>query len=167
MATQDQPQPLPWSGGRHGTNALGQYGFHVVPAQQFIHARMARRVPIGGGALSGKDFFKVDRAGALHARRLAKAVVMTGVASEALVRLSWFPGDASARLVSIQGEEGSWIEPGPWQGLFDLSLGASGECWTNAVDLISVARCGHFTETHMPWEEIMFSNSWGTSLKCL
>jgi len=47
------------------------------------------RVPIGGGALSGKDFFKVDRAGPIHARRIAKAIVMTGAAKEALVRLAW------------------------------------------------------------------------------
>jgi len=145
----------------------GPEGDNGLSGKKLVVDAYGPSVPIGGGALSGKDFFKVDRAGALHARRLAKAVVMTGVASEALVRLSWFPGDASARLVSIQGEEGRWIEPGPWQGLFDLSLGASGECWTNAVDLISVARCGHFTETYLPWEEIMFSHSRGKLSKSL
>jgi S-adenosylmethionine synthetase len=40
------------------------------------------RVSIGGGALSGKDFYKVDRAGALLPRCLAKAVVLTGAARE-------------------------------------------------------------------------------------
>ena len=49
-------------------------------------------VPIDGGALSGKDFFKVDRAGALHARRIAKPVVPTGSASETSLCLALFKG---------------------------------------------------------------------------
>ncbi len=53
------------------------------------------RVPIGGGALSGKDFYKVDRAGAILARRLAKLVVLTGVARECTAKLAISPGRKS------------------------------------------------------------------------
>ena len=85
------------------------------------------RIPIGGGALSGKDFFKVDRAGALHARRVAKAIVITGAAREAIVRLAWFPGDREGRLLSIEYEDRKQLDPKPWQRLFNLSLEVSGE----------------------------------------
>lgn len=135
----------------------GPEGDNGLSGKKLVIDAYGPRVPIGGGALSGKDFFKVDRAGALHARRIAKAIVMTGVASEGLVRIGWFPGDASARLVSIQAEEGRSIDTGPWQGLFDLSLDASGECWTGLEDLVEVARYGHFTEFLRPWEKVLIS----------
>jgi len=135
----------------------GPEGDNGLSGKKLVVDAYGPGIPIGGGALSGKDFFKVDRAGALHARRVAKAVVMTGAASEVLVRVGWFPGDACARLVSIQTMEGRSIDLNPWQALFDLSLDLSGECWTNAVDLVSVARYGHFTEDNLPWEKVMIS----------
>ena len=116
-------------------------------------------VPIGGGALSGKDFFKVDRAGALHARRIAKTVVMTGAARHALVHLMWRPDDRQARLLSIRGEEGKRLDPAPWEELFDLSLEASGEQWAGKADLVEVARFGHFMEKSLPWEQLRFSSA--------
>jgi S-adenosylmethionine synthetase len=48
------------------------------------------RVPIGGGALSGKDLTHIDRAGAYAARRAALAVVSRG-AHECLVRVAYAP----------------------------------------------------------------------------
>ena len=116
-------------------------------------------VPIGGGALSGKDFFKVDRAGALHARRIAKAVAITGAARRAMVYLMWRPHDRRARLLSIQGDEGERLDPAPWEDLFDLSLEASGEQWTGTADLVEVARRGHFMEKSLPWEQLRFSSA--------
>ena len=136
----------------------GPEGDNGLSGKKLVVDAYGPRVPIGGGALSGKDFFKVDRAGPIHARRIAKAVVMTGAAKEALVRLAWFPGDASARLTSIEGEGGRMLDVGPWQALFDLSLDASGENWTGAADLLSIARFGHFTEGEMPWEKLRFAS---------
>jgi S-adenosylmethionine synthetase len=135
----------------------GPEGDNGLSGKKLVVDAYGPRVPIGGGALSGKDFFKVDRAGALHARRIAKTIVTTGAADEALVRVGWFPGDASARLVSIQAEEGRSIDTDPWQGLFDLSLDASGECWTGQENLIEVARHGHFTEDTRTWETVLIS----------
>jgi S-adenosylmethionine synthetase len=135
----------------------GPEGDNGLSGKKLVVDSYGPGVPIGGGALSGKDFFKVDRAGALHARRVAKAVVMTGAASAALVRVGWFPGDSSARLVSIQTMEGRSMDLDPWQALFELSIDLSGECWTNSVDLISVARYGHFTDAGLPWERVMIS----------
>ena len=137
----------------------GPEGDNGFSGKKLVVDAYGPRVPIGGGALSGKDFFKVDRAGAIHARRIAKAIVMTGAAKEALVRLAWFPGDASARLISVEAEDGRILENGPWQTLFDLSLEASGQSWTGVADLLSVARFGHFTEEGAPWEKLRFASN--------
>jgi S-adenosylmethionine synthetase len=60
------------------------------------------RVPIGGGALSGKDFYKGDRAGALLARRLAKGVVLTGAARECRATLAVFPSHTTLRVIRLK-----------------------------------------------------------------
>ena len=70
------------------------------------------RVPIGGGAWSGKDFFKADRAGGLHARRVAKTLVRLGLVKEATVTVGWFPGNRAGRLISVTAESGRWVDRG-------------------------------------------------------
>ena len=135
----------------------GPEGDNGLAGKKLVVDAYGPRVPIGGGALSGKDFFKVDRAGAIHARRIAKAMVMTGAANEALVRLAWFPGDTSARIITIEGNRGETLDIRPWQALFDLSLESSGEAWTGAADLLRVARFGNFTEENLPWEKLQFA----------
>ena len=137
----------------------GPEGDNGLSGKKLVVDAYGPRVPIGGGALSGKDFFKVDRAGALHARRVAKAVVLAGLAEEALVRIGWFPGDTSAQLISIQSEDGQPIDTRVWHDLFDLTLEASGEHWTNAVNLVEIARHGHFMEANRPWERLQFCPS--------
>lgn len=114
-------------------------------------------VPIGGGALSGKDFFKVDRAGALHARCIAKAVVMTGNLPDALVHFCWHPSNRSGEILSISSKNGESLNPRLWRELFDLRLGASGEHWVESLDLIKIARYGHFTDPSLPWESVRFT----------
>ena len=53
-------------------------------------------VPIGGGAICGKDPHKVDVAGAFRARELALKLLKGGAGRRAVtVRLGWTPGDAS------------------------------------------------------------------------
>ena len=123
------------------------------------------RVPIGGGAWSGKDFYKADRAGAIFSRRIAKAVVLAGAASECTVTLGFFPGDERARVFSIRDQDGQPLDASRWGGLFDLSLGGCGDRYTGACDLVEVARMGHFTEETRPWERLGFDNeekrAWG------
>jgi len=79
----------------------GSEGDNGLSGKKLVIDAYGPGIPIGGGALSGKDFFKVDRAGALHARRVAKAVIMTGVAKEALVRVGWFPVQRRMRTSSL------------------------------------------------------------------
>jgi S-adenosylmethionine synthetase len=114
------------------------------------------RAPIGGGALSGKDFFKADRAGAILARRLAKAVVTVGVAGECFATLAIFPGDPAFRIVSLRDGESRPLDPARWAQLIDLSLASAGERYALTRDLPALARHGHFTLAERAWEEIRF-----------
>ncbi len=52
-------------------------------------------IPIGGGAIAGKDPHKVDVCGAFRARELAVRLAREHGAAEAFVRLGWTPGDAA------------------------------------------------------------------------
>jgi S-adenosylmethionine synthetase len=71
------------NGGSDGDN--GQTG------RKLVMDYYGPRVPIGGGALAGKDPTHVDRAGARRAREMALRDVREG-ADECLVRLSYAPG---------------------------------------------------------------------------
>ena len=62
-------------------------------------------VPIGGGALAGKDPHKVDKCGALRARQLAKKLVRGGV-DEARVILGWAPGGDAPFLIEASTTQG-------------------------------------------------------------
>ncbi len=135
-------------GGTEGDNGLS--------GKKLVVDAYGPRVPIGGGALSGKDFYKVDRAGALIARRVAKAVVQTGVARECTAALSIFPGDEAFSIVSLINQSGEQMESGRWANMLDLSLAGSGDRYTGFGNLIEVARHGHFTDPALSWETLKF-----------
>ena len=132
-------------GGPNGDNGLS--------GKKLVADAYGPRVPIGGGALSGKDFFKVDRAGAIAARRLALAIVRGGGAPEATVELLWRPGDREARVAAVTGPGGEAIDPGPWLAAVDLSLRGSGNRWPALIrgQLPRLAVEGHFGGDQ-PWE---------------
>ena len=137
----------------------GPEGDNGLAGKKLVVDCYGPHVPIGGGALSGKDFFKADRAGALHARRIAKAVVLTGNYCEALVHICWHPGNQRGELLSILVDGSQKLDVNPWLAMFDPSLSASGDSWSNQVDLVEVARFGHFTNNQYPWERIEFANT--------
>jgi S-adenosylmethionine synthetase len=132
----------------------GPQGDNGLAGKKLVVDAYGPRVPIGGGALSGKDFDKADRAGALLARRLAKAVVLTGVARSCTATLAFFPGHETARVLSVRDQAGAELDVRRWSALIDLSLAGFGERYTNQVDLIEVSRRGHFTRGEYPWEWI-------------
>ena len=114
-------------------------------------------VPIGGGALCGKDVWKVDRCGPLRARQLAKRLVAPGN-HEAKVHLGWAPGEAipSLRDAFVRQDAGSpWLEvpanqlPKPdWFSIesivTDLEL--------TSVEWKLVPAQGTFCNARHPWE---------------
>jgi len=133
----------------------GPEGDNGLSGKKLVVDAYGPRVPIGGGALSGKDFFKADRAGAVLARRLAKAVVMSGGAPECAATLAIAPGDRAFRIVSLVGP-GAALEPPGWGRLTDLSLTKAGENYAGTTGLPELARYGHFISPDHPWERIEF-----------
>jgi S-adenosylmethionine synthetase len=129
----------------------GPEGDNGLSGKKLVVDAYGPRFPIGGGAWSGKDFFKVDRAGGMHARRVAKAIVRLGITPSALVTLGWFPGDRSARLISVLDDDGRPLDVGRFEGNFDLSLLRSGNEFP-IDNLLELVRWGHFSDADLPWE---------------
>jgi len=109
-------------------------------------------VPVGGGAWSGKDFFKVDRLGALAARRVALESLLASDAQTATVTLTYLPGgDRPARIdLLLDGAPSDAIViPGAFDELQSALLHRRFAA-ANA-QLTELARWGHQVPG-MPWE---------------
>ncbi len=131
----------------------GPEGDNGLSGKKLVMDAYGPRVPIGGGAWSGKDFFKADRAGGMHARRLAKLVVKLGLAAEAIVTLHFFPGDREARVLSIDTPPGQGVCAPQVSSCVELTLARSGETF-RVDELVEVARWGHFAQAACPWERL-------------
>jgi len=59
------------------------------------------RIPVGGGAFSGKDWTKVDRSGAYRARQLALHLLKTNDVKDALVQVAYAIGEPNPTQVSV------------------------------------------------------------------
>ena len=142
----------------------GPEGDNGLSGKKLVVDAYGPRVAIGGGALSGKDFFKADRAGAILARRLAKAVVLTGAARECLATLAFLPGASEAKIVSLCGDDGRQLDATRWGQLLDLSLEGTGQRYAQTASLVEIARWGHFTAPDRPWERISLDGHVGERL---
>jgi S-adenosylmethionine synthetase len=114
------------------------------------------RVPIGGGALSGKDPWRLDRAGAFRTRQIALAIVDTGFVRDALVTFVWAPRDRRPSHVEIvaDGRTLPAADVARWLRRFDPSLQATWEELRLAeVNYENCARMGHFGR-EVPWERV-------------
>ncbi|MBP6514546.1 MAG: methionine adenosyltransferase domain-containing protein [Steroidobacteraceae bacterium] len=129
----------------------GPEGDNGLAGKKLVMDAYGPRVPIGGGAWSGKDFFKADRAGGIHARRLAKLIVTLGLAESATVTLGWQPGDREPAVLRAEGV--ALGQARRCAELLDGALAASGERWSASEDLVDVARWGHFAEARA-WEAL-------------
>jgi S-adenosylmethionine synthetase len=109
-------------------------------------------VPIGGGAWSGKDFNKVDRLGAMLARRLARDwAIRTG--DDVTTRIEYLPGSSRPHRVAVAS--------GGRPRLLDPCAGIAGWATGNAevarrcievdMPLPQLARWGHFG-AGAPWD---------------
>jgi S-adenosylmethionine synthetase len=130
----------------------GPQGDNGLSGKKLVMDAYGPRVPIGGGAWSGKDFFKADRAGGMHARRVAKAVVQLGLASEAVVTLGWLPGAREARLLDIETPSRRLDSTQSLSSCMNLTLSRSGEHF-RVESLIQLARWGHFGFSDYPWQK--------------
>lgn len=68
-------------------------------------------VPLGGGAMCGKDPHKVDRVGALRARQIAVRLIQDATIRDATVWLSWLPGLETPDSLTARVDGEWWDEP--------------------------------------------------------
>jgi S-adenosylmethionine synthetase len=75
----------------------GPEGDNGLSGKKLVAQAYGTAVPIGGGAVFGKDPRKVDPRGQAMARQVALDLVLGGQAREATVWLAWRPGDTEPR----------------------------------------------------------------------
>jgi S-adenosylmethionine synthetase len=133
----------------------GPEGDNGLSGKKLVIDHYGPTIPIGGGALSGKDPHKVDKCGALRARQLAKRLVRGGV-DEAKVTLGWAPGGDTPFLVEAVTTKGGVriqvpveeLPPKEWFAINRIveELELTGRDWQ--ADLLK----GYFTERTHAWE---------------
>ena len=130
----------------------GPSGDNGLSGKKLVVDAYGPGVPIGGGAWSGKDFFKVDRLGGMAARRVALESLLASSAEEAMVTLSYLPGgDRPARVdLLLDGAPSAAV-------VIPRAFGRLESGWlhklfvTAEAELTELARWGHQVEG-MPWE---------------
>jgi S-adenosylmethionine synthetase len=80
----------------------GPEGDNGLSGKKLVAQAYGTAVPIGGGAIYGKDPRKVDPRGQRMAREMALEIVKSGDAHEATVWLAWRPGDTEPRWTEIR-----------------------------------------------------------------
>ena len=136
-------------GGPHGD--AGEVGRKIV-----VDA-YGPRVPVGGGAYSGKDPTKVDRSGAYMARHIAKTIVGRGMAKQCLVHIAYAIGKHQPEMVTALTDSGedlsAWarqeFDLAPWAIIERLGL------WEpKGWRYHDTAAFGHYGRDDYPWEQI-------------
>lgn len=80
----------------------GPLGDTGLTGRKIIVDTYGGSAPHGGGAFSGKDSTKVDRSAAYAARHAAKNIVAAGLASRALIQLSYAIGVSEPVSISLE-----------------------------------------------------------------
>ena len=130
----------------------GPYGDNGLSGKKLVADFYGPRVPIGGGAMSGKDFWKVDRAGPLVARKIAIAAVERMGCRECTVMLGIRPGEREFRLLRVEAENRQALDVQRLSGLVDMRLASMSNWIDSCGALINVARWGHFVPLPPPRE---------------
>jgi S-adenosylmethionine synthetase len=125
------------NGGSDGDN--GQTG------RKLVVDHYGPRVPIGGGALAGKDFAHIDRAAAYAARHAAVHAVTSG-ARECRVTLAYAPNRNEPLEVHYDMEGRGERRAPDWFAHSAIRARYPGALWTPAL-----ARGRHFMEPELPW----------------
>jgi S-adenosylmethionine synthetase len=79
----------------------GPEGDNGLSGKKLVAQAYGSAVPIGGGAVYGKDPRKVDPRGQAMARQIALDAVLRGDVRDATVWLAWRPGDVEPRWTDI------------------------------------------------------------------
>ena len=135
----------------------GPTGDNGTTGKKLVMDAYGPGVPIGGGAWSGKDFHKPDRAGGLLARRLALQCVQAGVGRRVRVQLEYRPNSALPESVGV------WSDGRPVPLPHRVRLAATRDAVRSIVDDLAgggffpltsgeYARWGHFGSVGPWWE---------------
>lgn len=132
----------------------GTFGDNGLSGKKLVVDGYGPGVPIGGGALCGKDPHKVDRIGALAARQLAVRLVRGAHARSARVTLGWLPGAETPDTLHALVDGEPWAEPRIRAAIAvpDLSIeGTFQRLELAGVRWVNVMRRGYFGN-HWVWE---------------
>ena len=135
------------------TGAFETCGFDAdagVTGRKIVVDQYGARVPVGGGAFSGKDPTKVDRSGAYMARWVAIQLLKLNHAKEVLVRLAYVIGkkEPVESTAYIDGKEFDLT------GLYDFSVkGIINKFGLKNPIYKDLAKNGHFGRPELPWEK--------------
>jgi S-adenosylmethionine synthetase len=133
------PNGVLLNGGSDGDN--GQTG------RKLVVDYYGPRVPIGGGALSGKDLSHIDRAGAYAARHAALHAVRTG-ARACRISVAYAPNRNLPLDVVYEMDERAERLPGDW-----FSHSTVRERYRGGAFVAELGAGGHFGNAALPWNE--------------
>lgn len=134
------------------TGAFEVGGFDAdsgVTGRKIVVDAYGPRVPVGGGAFSGKDATKVDRSAAYMARWIALQLLKKAGAKEVLVKIGYVIGRAQPvfKLAWIDGRKKAFNYDCRPQAIIErFSL--------RRPQYHDLARHGHFGRKNLPWEQL-------------
>jgi len=123
-----------------------------VVGRKIVVDAYGSRIPVGGGAYSGKDTSKVDRSAAYMARHIAKSVVRMKLAKECMVVLAFGIGQKQPEMVRVTAHANTkhvarWdLRP---RAIIEYLGLQQPDGWTYC----STAAFGHYGRADFPWEQ--------------
>ena len=129
-----------------------------VLGRKIVVDALGPRVPVGGGAFSGKDPTKVDRSAAYQARQIAREALEDGApdAGSVTVSLAYGIGQLQPEMVRAVTDSGRDLSDWVRERFPDLSPAAIQErlgLWrTDGWSYAETARAGHYGHACFPWE---------------
>lgn len=138
----------------------GPTGDAGVVGRKIVVDAYGPRVPVGGGAYSGKDPTKVDRSAAYMARHIAKTIVAEKVdnAKESTVKIAYGIGQLQPEMVTAITDQGKDLSDWVRGRFADLSPGHIIEAFSlrnpTGWSYIDTAAYGHYGREIFPWEKI-------------
>lgn len=113
---------------------------------------------IGGGAMSGKDPTKVDRSGAYMARKIARDLVLAGIAARCEVQIAYAIGIAEPVSINVETFDTSKMSCQELEKYVKEKYELTPRAIIEKLNLLDVdynlvSAYGHFGKQGLPWEQ--------------
>jgi S-adenosylmethionine synthetase len=138
----------------------GPAGDAGVVGRKIVVDAYGPRVPVGGGAYSGKDPTKVDRSAAYMARHIAKCIVAhkIGDARQCIVKLAYGIGQLQPEMVTAITDQNKDLSDWVKSNFDDLSprhiIESLGLRDPSGWSYLDTAAYGHYGRDIFPWETV-------------